>query len=333
MGFFADFNNWLNGLLLAYVSNNVALVAAALEPAIVTLGALYVAVWGYMHLSGRIDEPFATGAKRLVVLALLLGASLSLWAYNELIVDTFFTAPSALAAAIVGAYDPVGIVDRIFIAGDDVAAALHARAGVLNGDISFYFAEIGVYVVIGFTALYTMFLLTLSRIALSVLLALGPLFLALMMFESTKKFAEAWFAQLANYAFISILTVLMAALMLTVVSVAAEDAARSGGGITIVDAVRVCLAAGMTLLVMRQVMPMAAGLAGGLALSTFSMVSAAIASGFGRGTRAGGQFARGLMDDPNQPSSRWDPLSRMAGHKTRVALRRLRQRPNTLQAS
>jgi len=110
-------------------------------------------------------------------------------------------------------------------------------------------------VVVGLTAIYTMFLLALSRIALSVLLALGPLFIALFLFESSRRFVEAWLAQLANYAFVTILTVLVAALMLRVVTVAAQQAVSQGGSIDIASAVRVCMAAGLTLLVMRQVMP------------------------------------------------------------------------------
>ena len=110
------------------------------------------------------------------------------------------------------------------------------------------------------TGIYAVFLLTLSRIALSVLLAIGPLFIGLLFFESTKRFFEAWLAQLANYAFVSILTVLVAALMLHVVDVAAQQALNTGGGIQIAHALRICMAAGLTFLVMRQVMPMAAAL-------------------------------------------------------------------------
>jgi len=78
---------------------------------------------------------------------------------------------------------------------------------------------------VGLTAIYAMFLLALSKIALSILLALGPLFIALLFFETTKRFFEAWVAQLANYAFVALLTVLVAALMMQVVATAAQQAA------------------------------------------------------------------------------------------------------------
>jgi type IV secretion system protein VirB6 len=315
VGFFAEFSAWLNALLATYVADNTARVAAALEPAIVTLATVYVMVWGFLHLTGKIEEPFLIGIRRIIALAVILGVALRLWLYNALIVDTFFDAPAALAATVIGAFDSVGVVDRIIFAGGDAAALLIQKGGVFNGDFSYYLAGIAVYLIVGLTAIYTIFLLALSRIALSVLFALGPLFIALLLFESTKRFFEAWVAQLANYAFITILTVLVAALMMTVVSTAAEQAASTGGSIEIAHAVRVCMAAGLTFLVMRQVMPMAAGLASGLALSTFGFLSATLAWAFGGAVRSTSQFMRGAVID--RETTRWDSLSRKAGYYLR----------------
>lgn len=335
MGFFAEFDAWLTAILATYIGDNTARIAGILEPTIVTLAILYIVIWGYLQLVGKIEEPFITGVKRLFVLAVILGVSLSLWLYNSIIVDTFFAAPAQLAAAVIGAYDSVSVVDRILFTGGDAASLLIQKGGIFDGDFSYYLAGFAVHLIVGLTAVYTIFLLTLSRIALSVLLALGPLFIALLFFETTKRFFESWVAQMANYAFISILTVMVAALMLSLVSTAAEQAASAGGGIEIAHAVRVCMAAGLTFLVMRQVMPMAAGLASGLALSSFGIVSAALAWGLGAASRSGGQFMRGLTD---RETTRWDSLSRKSGHYLRRGIgagaRRLTRgwRENTIRA-
>ena len=44
MGFFAEFNQWLNGILSTYIATNTARIASLLEPTIVTLAVLYVMV-------------------------------------------------------------------------------------------------------------------------------------------------------------------------------------------------------------------------------------------------------------------------------------------------
>jgi len=317
MGFFAEFNNWLNAILVTYIGTNTARISSVLEPAVVTLGTIYVMVWGYLLLTGQMQEPFIAGVKRIATLAIVLGVSLQLWLYNSTIVDTFFNAPAQLASSIVGGYDPVNTVDDIIANGADTASLLLQKGGVLSGNFTFYLAGAAVYGFVLLCAIYTIFLLTLSRIALSVLLALGPLFVVLLLFDTTRRFFEAWIAQLANYAFITILTVLVAALMLTMMATATQQALAAGGGIQIALAARVCMAAGLTFLVMRQVMPMAAGLASGLALSSFGVVSAALAWGLGRTLRSAGSWVRGLTDSE---TTRWDPLSRKAGYYARSLL-------------
>jgi type IV secretion system protein VirB6 len=169
-------------------------------------------------------------------------------------------------------------------------------------------------------AIYTMFLLTLSRIALSVLLAIGPLIIPLYLFQATRRFVETWIAQLATYAFVAVLAGLVAALMMHLIGTAAAQAQAAGGGIQIVHAIRVCIAAGFTFLIMRQVLPMASGLASGIALSTFGTLSGLQQ----RATFSLGQFARGAVLD--RETTRWDPLSRKVGYavggRVRSAFRR-----------
>lgn len=279
MGFFAEFNVWLNALLATYIGDQTARVAAALEPAIVAAATIYVMVWGYLQLTGKIEEPFVTGLRRIITLSVVLGVALQLWLYNTIVVDTFFNAPGQLAAAIVGTYDAVTIIDRIIFLGGDAGALLIQKGGILEGSFSYDIAGFAVYLIVGLTAVYTIFLLALSRIALSVLLALGPLFFSFLLFESTKHYFMSWLGQLANYALITLLAVVAAALMMTLVTAAAQAAANQGGGIQIADAVRVCMAAGLTFLIMRQVMPIAAGLAHGVALQSYGAVSRAVSWG------------------------------------------------------
>ena len=56
MGFFETFWSWLEAQLAAYIGANTALVAAALEPAIVTLAIVYVMVWGFLGGWGRAER-------------------------------------------------------------------------------------------------------------------------------------------------------------------------------------------------------------------------------------------------------------------------------------
>jgi type IV secretion system protein VirB6 len=297
MGFFATFWSWLNGQLATYIGDNTARLASVLEPMVVTLATIYVMAWGYLHLMGKIDEPIITGLKRICMVALILGVGLQLWLYNTVIVDTFYNAPAQLAAAMVGSSDPVSTIDTIWESGGAVGGALWNKASTPwnMSDIVFYIAGAIVFCLMAVLCVYAMFLIALSSIALAVLLALGPLFVALLFFDATRRVFVAWIAQLTNYALITVLTVMVAALLLRIVqSYAAQTAAR-GTDIVVVDALHMLLVSVLVLLILRQVMPIAASLAGGVSLNSFGLVSRSIGWGMALRERERAKQARQMV--------------------------------------
>ncbi len=288
MGFFETFWVWLNGAMSSYIGATTARVALILEPTVIVLGTLYVMGWGLLLLSGRIQEPLGDGLRRIVTLAGVLAVALHLWLYNTLIVDTFYEAPAQFAADVVGASYPVQTLDAIWHQGGAVAGRLFDRGSVWGGDVGFYIAGAVVWILVGLLCVYTMFLLALSSIALSVLLALGPPFIVMLLFAGTRRLFAAWLAQLTNYALITVLTVLVAALLLRLVERYAQQTAALGTALDTVDALDFLLVTALVLLFMQQVMPIAAGLSGGIALSTFGMMSRTVrtaARPLGTGTR------------------------------------------------
>jgi type IV secretion system protein VirB6 len=298
MGFFETFWAWLNQQLAHYIGDNAARVSAAMEPAVVTLATLYVMIWGYLQLTGRIEEPFIVGLKRILTLAVVLGVALRMWLYNTVIVDTFYQAPAELAAAVIGTPDPVHTIDSIWEQGGAVAGYLFNNGSLFRGEVGYFIAGLVVWVLMGLLCVYTMFLIALSHVALSILLALGPFFVAMLLFERTKRLFDAWLAQLTNYALITLLTVMAAALLLQIVNTYATQTAARGSAILTVDALNMVLISVLVFLFMRQVMPIASSLASGAALNTMGTVSRAAnwgaRAGFGL-MRSGARTAAALI--------------------------------------
>jgi type IV secretion system protein VirB6 len=276
MGFFSTFSTWLDGQLANYIGDNTARLSAALEPALVTFATVYVMFWGYLQLTGKIEEPFIGGLRRIFLLVFVLGGALQLWFYNAVIVDTFYNAPAQLAAAIAGATSPVSTLDAVWQASGTVAEQLHVRGVVYNG-VGPWIVGTLVWIVMGLVCCYAMFLIALSKIALAVLLALGPLFITFRLFDGSRRLFDAWLLQLANYAFITVLTVLLGTLLLTLVQSYASQTAALGGDMKMVDTLDLLLAAAIVLLVLRQIMPIAASLASGGSLSTMGTWSRGLA--------------------------------------------------------
>ncbi|MDM0049757.1 type IV secretion system protein [Variovorax sp. J22R115] len=314
--FFQQFWAWLDTQLTGYIASHSVIVAAAVEPAVVTLATIYVMMWGFLSLTGRVQEPVWEGVRRIVFIALVFGVGLRLWNYNSVIVDTFFNAPGQLAAAITGASNPIAVIDTIWDKGGTVASILWNKGGVLSGDFGFYLAGAIVYFIMGGVAVYSLFLLALSKLALAIILAIGPVFICLLFFEATRRFFEAWIAQLANYALIAVLSTLVATLMLKVVSSYATQTAALGSAIVTVDALNMVLCASLVFLIMRQVMPIASGLASGVALSSFGFVSGIAQWAMGGVRRTTYEFGRGVLDGLHrEPGSRWDSFRRLAGNR------------------
>jgi type IV secretion system protein VirB6 len=239
----------------------------------IVLAGIYVMVWGACQAAGQIEEPLLEGVKRIARIVLVLGVGLHLWLYQQLIVDTFFTAPNALAAAMIGAPDSVTIVDQVIFQGGDAAAALIQKGGVFDNNLSFYIAGFVVYTLVGIASIYSIFLLSLAKVALSILLALGPLYIGTLLFDGSRRYFEAWVAQLANFALIAVLVTLVVGLFMHLLTTVTAQAAGQGAAISIAEGVKVCFAAGLIFLILRQVMPMASGLASGVALSTHHAMS------------------------------------------------------------
>ena len=316
---FAQFWQWLTDRLTDYVSVNVAATAAAIEPAAVSHALVYVMVSGAPHPRGAVEEPVLTGAARIVRLVVVFGVGLRLGQYNAAIVDTFFEAPVQLAARLAGAANPIATVDALWDRGGTVAAFLWEKGGVFNGDVGYYLAAVIVYVLMGAVCVYTLFLMALARVALAVLLAIGPLFIVLLLFDGTKRFFEAWVAQLANYALVGVLAVLVASLLMTVVEAYAVQTAAKGAAILTVDALDMLLVSGLVLLILRQVMPIAARLAGGVALASHGVMGAAASRGLVAARGAGSSAGRSMLDRATVGFQSWTAGRAGSGAVTTLA--------------
>jgi type IV secretion system protein VirB6 len=300
MGFFITLYNFVQTNVLNMVSTATSNLSASIGPAVVTFATLYVMIWGYLHLRGAIEEPIGEGAKRILMLAVILAVVLDLWEYNAVFIDFFINTPTALSGAILGGNTAMTIVDGIWAKGVGVATSLMTQGGFFNGNIGFYLAGFAVFIIVGFLCIWMTYLFVLSLIAVGMLLAVGPLFILGLLFDATKRFFEGWIAQLSNYALIIVLASIASKLMLNYLDAYATQANSLGAGVTITDSAQLCLACGFTLLIMKQVPHLAAGLASGVALSSYNTLSRAINWGTGGAHRSLYQMGRGVGDAVNK---------------------------------
>ena len=206
--------------LLARPDSAVAMTMTALLT-------IYVAVMGYRMMLGR--APLRVGD--LTVSALKIGLVVLLasqWgAYQTLVYDTLTKGPQQIAGAMMPAMQPSGSVfhgnpfQGLQIAYDQLSrsASLYSGHGAANAS-----ALQGGPGFAAFALNSSAFLLLMStlgvtlaaKVALTLLLALAPVFAGLLLFDATRGLVEGWLRASVAFAFAPLAAALMLAAELTV---------------------------------------------------------------------------------------------------------------------
>jgi type IV secretion system protein VirB6 len=212
-------------------------------------------------------------AERVLKISVVFGVGIGLAEYNTVISTTFLHGPDEMAAAMIRApasSNFTGALDTLLSEGFDIGKQFWAKAGLLRGDVGLYVVAIAVWTLVILVTAYGFFLMALSKVALTAVLALGPIFIISLLFETTSGYFNSWVRQLSNYFLVPILVMAVNLLVLKLFSRAASDAAIASAGD--IDQIIPFLAMGLiSLLALASVLTIAAGLAGGVSLSSFGM--------------------------------------------------------------
>lgn len=185
----------LTAVLTDGLGNVIAQVAGPLRVALI----LYIVLWAYSVLAGRITEPVMDGVLRLVKLCFIYAVATTV-AYNTYVTDPLFNdLPNWLAEAISGSGAPsVGAAfDTFFNRGGYLATKIFNSATLT--DPGPYVTGAVVWVVTALTAALGFGIVMLAKVALAVLVALGPIFIACLVFEASRMFFYGWLKQGVNY--------------------------------------------------------------------------------------------------------------------------------------
>jgi type IV secretion system protein VirB6 len=274
--FYEDTFVRLNSSLTSYVGDVAGDVINAISSVAYSMLMIYMMLWGWMMLRGMISEPITDGVTRVLRLAVIVGIALNLGRYSTFVSTFLWNTPEAMANIVANGYSDDssnvqyldGLMSKLYDIGDAYWQKAIAEGGILP-DLGLLFIGILIWVVAVAATAYAAFLLALSKMALAILLAIGPIFVLLLIFEGTKRFFEAWLGQALNYVFLVILTAGAVKLIMTIITqylnvssgkIMAEPTTDQA-----LPAVVLCLIAA---LVMMQLPSIASALGGGAAIST-----------------------------------------------------------------
>jgi type IV secretion system protein VirB6 len=183
----------------------------ALLPALTILLTLYVALFAFALVTGRSRIGINSMTSRLVTMGLVLTFATSWIAYQSVVWNLTTGAPNELAGILMGTH---GNAADVFAQKIDVVFQALVQAS--NGQTAdSAFSPPGLLWVGGTLLLLgTVGILATSRIALAVLLALGPVFVVLALFKGTRGLFTGWLKGVVLLALAPLFAVLGGSLML-----------------------------------------------------------------------------------------------------------------------
>jgi type IV secretion system protein VirB6 len=183
----------------------------ALLPALTILLTLYVALFAFALITGRSRIGINSMTSRLITLGLVLTFATSWIAYQSVVWNLTTGAPNELASILMGTS---GNATDIFAQKIDVVFQALIQAS--NGQTAdSAFSPPGLLWVGGTLLLLgTVGILATSRIALAVLLALGPVFVVLALFKGTRGLFTGWLKGVVLLSLAPLFAVLGGSLML-----------------------------------------------------------------------------------------------------------------------
>ena len=297
MGIFEATGTSIDGVLDSFVSTTSSSMIAGIGGLIIAGVTLYLTVYGYMVLFGHIQEPFfeflIRAGKIILIVTLALGAG----AYQSNVVESFRGLESGLSSIVHNgsASNIYQALDNSFLAGMDLSNKAYAYANQSNLVTAFgttagwfltaFVVSLGTLMITVVAAGY----IFLAKIGLSLLFAIGPIFIMCLLFPAVRRFFDSWAGQVVTYILVIVLMATAMAFALKIfsgiVSNVNFDAAAVPGGPNMLTLAFELLAVTLALMVVIfQIPRIASALGGGFGLSMLNPLSP-VGWAWRRGTR------------------------------------------------
>ncbi|HMP55456.1 MAG TPA: type IV secretion system protein, partial [Novosphingobium sp.] len=206
-----------------------------LLPALTLLLTLYIALFAFALITGRSRIGVSVLTPRMVTLGVVLTFATSWMAWQQVVWNLAIGAPDQIAALIMGTQGPA---TRLFADRIDMVLGAISAAGEAVGSTAASATSGGAFSPQGVMWLAAMLLLlgtvgvlVTARIALAVLLAVGPVFVVMGLFRQTRGLTAGWARALVLSALTPLFVVAGGSLMLelAVPVVAGLDGGMGGG--------------------------------------------------------------------------------------------------------
>ncbi len=270
----------LDNVTIAFTRDVSGRVIAAITPVLSAGLTVWFIIWGILVMRGAVEQPVREFLGKVTRTALIVSVALGSGLYQGSIAEVIRTVPDDLAAVVAGGEATLGFTVDPSGSGNQQASLIDLAAGkglskaedafekgglMTQQGIAFY--TFGVLILLATVIMVGVggALILVAKVMLALLAALGPLFIASLLFESTKRFFERWIAMLATYGLLIVLFACVFTFMLGIFS-------NYMGGVNLDGNMNVAYGIGgalvltiVSLAILKELHHLAVGLGGGYA--------------------------------------------------------------------
>lgn len=269
-----------------YVTNISTKLIATITPIIslgLTVGFL---VYGMAVIRGLIDNPVHDVIGRMFKIGIIVSIATAGGLYQSEIAGVILATPDELATALVDGdgsrASAGGILDDTATYAFDLAAEKWEKAGLFSKQGLMYVAY-SLLILLSASLLVAVggAFIIMAKVALALIVALGPLFIFMLMWQATHRFFEAWVSQALNYGLLIVLVSILFLFLMGIYGNYMSDITADNAGLsaiyTLAGAIIISLIA---IIILLQLPSMAGALSNGVGLG-FIWELALVAKGVG----------------------------------------------------
>lgn len=221
MSLFVGLGQSIDNLTNSFILGVSSSISIAIAPLVATGFSIWITIYGYAVMRNEVSEPFNVFFKNVIKIAFIASVALGVGFYQEHIIGAIYGFQDGMVATVtkstsitsINGSNVLTVIDNLNDKGGELAGIIMA-AGLVKLPVGGYLDIIAGYSVIFANAVLMIVcgsLALIAKLALALVLALGPLFIAALAFPVTARFFEAWMSKVLNYVFLTILLALSVA--------------------------------------------------------------------------------------------------------------------------
>ncbi|MBF9235610.1 type IV secretion system protein [Microvirga alba] len=285
----------------AFITTGVTGVTAYLTTPMRVAASLYITIYGIMMFRGLAQASVMDFLFQCLKIVIIITLATKAAEYHRYVTDLFYqTLPQGIGNALAkGKTLSPNAFDNLAHTGFQAGLNIWKKASYTDLGAMIICGLVFLFSALGSVIAYAISLYT--KVALSVVLAVGPIFISLALFQPTRKFTEGWIGQVANYV---VLQVLVVAVLLLTVSVSDQLATQITSGDIFITGLSYIIIYALAGFIALQLPSIASALAaGGASLSIGVAAVGAAAAGIAAGkiaSRAAGAAGRAGLNASNR---------------------------------